>query len=131
MLTRLARSSFHHRRAVVGIWVLALVIAVVGGSALAGDYATSGRLPNTDSQAAYDPLHRTSPQRHGDEAQIVFADVTQEPPGDRRLPGRGRQREGRHRRRADPGLARRQVADRADHDRGRIGHAPEADRETT
>ena len=77
MLTRLARTSFHHRRAVVALWVLAFVIAIAAGSALAGDYAKSGRLPNTDSQTAYDRLARDFPARHGDEGQIVFADVRQ------------------------------------------------------
>jgi RND superfamily putative drug exporter len=80
MLTRLARSSFRHRRAVVVAWLAVLVIAVVGGSALAGDYANAGRLPNTDSQAAYDRLAQEFPARHGDEGQIVFADIRQNRP---------------------------------------------------
>jgi RND superfamily putative drug exporter len=80
MLTRLARTSFHHRRAVVGLWVLVFVIAIAAGSALAGDYAKSGRLPNTDSQTAYDRLAQDFPARHGDEGQIVFADVRQNRP---------------------------------------------------
>ena len=37
-------------------------------------------MPNTDSQSAYDTLKREFPQRHGDEAQIVFADVTKDRP---------------------------------------------------
>ena len=48
------------------------------GSGLAGDYATSGRLSNTDSQDAYDLLGREFPQRHGDEGQIVFSDVARD-----------------------------------------------------
>jgi RND superfamily putative drug exporter len=60
---------------VVGLWIAALLIAVVGASAVAGDTATSGRLPNTDSQRAYDALAREFPQRHGDEGRIVFADI--------------------------------------------------------
>jgi RND superfamily putative drug exporter len=59
--------------------VLILVVAVVGGSALAGDYATAGRLPNTDSQSAYDRLAHDFPARHGDEGQIVFADIRRDP----------------------------------------------------
>src|SRR5690242_7053746 len=80
VLTRLARTSFHHRRAVVGLWVLVFVVAIAAGSALAGDYAKSGRLPNTDSQIAYDRLAHDFPARHGDEGQIVFADVNQNRP---------------------------------------------------
>jgi RND superfamily putative drug exporter len=75
MLDRLARSSFRHRRVVLAAWLIAFVLALVAGSAVAGDTATQGRLPNTDSQRAYDTLARDFPQRHGDEARIVFADV--------------------------------------------------------
>jgi putative drug exporter of the RND superfamily len=80
MLTRIARSSYRHRRAVLAIWLVALALAIVGGSALAGEYATSGRLPHTDSQRAYDQLAKDFPQRHGDEGQIVFADVRHDRP---------------------------------------------------
>jgi RND superfamily putative drug exporter len=75
MLSRIARASYHHRRLVVAVWVLLFVAAIAGGSALKGDYANSGRLPHTDSQAAYDSLARDFPQQHGDEGRIVFADI--------------------------------------------------------
>src|SRR5438270_13694827 len=75
MLARVGRFSFRHRRLVVIVWVGALALAAVGGSAVAGETATSGRLPNTDSQRAYDTPAREFPQRHGDEARIVFADI--------------------------------------------------------
>jgi RND superfamily putative drug exporter len=80
MLTRLARTSFHHRRVVVALWVLAFFVAVFGASALKGDYANQGSLPGTDSQAAYDSLAHDFPQRHGDEGQLVFRDVTEHRP---------------------------------------------------
>jgi RND superfamily putative drug exporter len=80
MLTSIARLSFRHRRLVVAVWVLLLVAAIAGGSALAGDYATSGRLSHTDSQAAYDMLAHDFPTEHGDEARIVFADIRSNPP---------------------------------------------------
>jgi RND superfamily putative drug exporter len=80
MLSRIARTSYRRRRLVVVIWVLVFFGAVAGGSALAGDYATTGRLPHTDSQSAYDRLGRDFPQRHGDEGEIVFADVRQNRP---------------------------------------------------
>ncbi len=80
MLHRIARTSFRHRRLVLALWSLALALAVTVGPALAGDYANSGRLPHTDSQAAYDSLARDFPERHGDEARIVFADITKNRP---------------------------------------------------
>jgi RND superfamily putative drug exporter len=64
----------------VGLWVLVFVVAIAAGSALAGDYTKSGRLPNTDSQTAYDRLAHDFPARHGDEGQIVFADLNQNRP---------------------------------------------------
>ncbi len=76
MLARLARTCYRHRRIVVGLWLLVFVLGIVFGGALKGESATNGRLPNTDSQAAYDTLKADFPQRHGDEAQIVFADIT-------------------------------------------------------
>ena len=80
MLAGLARTCYRHRRIVVALWMLVFVLAIAVGGALKGESATSGRLPNTDSQAAYDTLKRDFPQRHGDEAQIVFADVTKNRP---------------------------------------------------
>src|SRR5215471_16612843 len=74
MLASLARFSFKHRRMVVGAWLMALVFAVLVGPALAGKTASSGRLPNTDSQRAYDTLAYAFPNHHGDDANIVFAD---------------------------------------------------------
>ena len=81
MLTRIARSSFRRRRLVVGLWITLCVGAIIAGPALAGRYATSGRLPGTESQAAYDVLAHQFPQRHGDEAQIVFGDIGRDRPG--------------------------------------------------
>jgi RND superfamily putative drug exporter len=75
MITRIGHLSYRHRRLVVGLWIAALLIAIFGGAAIAGDTATAGRLPNTDSQRAYDALAREFPQRHGDEGRIVFADI--------------------------------------------------------
>ena len=77
---RIARTSFRHPRLVLALWLLALVAAITVGPALVGDYANTGRLPHTDSQAAYDSLARDFPQRHGDEARIVVADITKNRP---------------------------------------------------
>jgi RND superfamily putative drug exporter len=80
MLARLASTCYRHRRAVLLIWIVAFIVTIGAGSALKGDYATQGRLPGTDTQSAYDLLKKDFPQRHGDEGQIVFADVTQNRP---------------------------------------------------
>src|SRR6476646_5934234 len=76
MLAGLSRFCYHHRRLVVALWLLVFVFGIAVGPALKGESATSGRLPDTDSQAAYDTLKQDFPQRHGDEGQIVFADIT-------------------------------------------------------
>jgi RND superfamily putative drug exporter len=80
VLANLARSCYRHRRIVLGLWVVVFIVALVVGPSLKGDYANSGRLSETDSQAAYDTLARDFPARHGDEAQIVFGDVTSNRP---------------------------------------------------
>ncbi len=80
MLANVARSCYRHRRLVLGAWVLVFIVAIVVGPSLTGDYANSGRLSGTDSQAAYDTLAKDFPARHGDEAQIVFADITRNRP---------------------------------------------------
>ncbi|MCU1457548.1 MAG: putative superfamily drug exporter [Actinomycetia bacterium] len=76
MLANLARTCYRRRRLVLGLWVVLFILALVAAPALKGDYANSGRLSGTDSQAAYDTLAKDFPARHGDEAQIVFGDVT-------------------------------------------------------
>ena len=78
MLTRLARVSFHHRRLVAAAWVLALVLARDGG------FRTRRRLRDQRSPVRHRLAGRVRhaggefPQRHGDEGQIVFADISQE-----------------------------------------------------
>jgi RND superfamily putative drug exporter len=67
------------------LWLAAFVLAIVAGSQFAGDTATQGRLPHTDSQRAYDTLVREFPQRSGSEARIVFASVRDRAPIDQYL----------------------------------------------
>ncbi len=78
MLTSLAHFSYRRRRLVVAAWIFALVVALLAGPALAGKTVSSGRLPHTDSQAAYDTLARSFPSRHGDQSGIVFADIARD-----------------------------------------------------
>src|SRR4051812_20978937 len=80
MLGSLARPCYRHRRIVLVLWIIGFVVAIVAGGALKGEYANQGRLPGTDTQSAYDTLKKDFPQRHGDEGQIVFADVTKNRP---------------------------------------------------
>jgi RND superfamily putative drug exporter len=80
MLRRVAAFSFRHRRLVLAGWLIAVVLAFVGGPALAGKTVSSGRLPGTDSQHAYDALARSFPREHGLEAHIVFADPNRNGP---------------------------------------------------
>ena len=75
MLTRIARTSHRRRRLVVVAWFVVLVAGVTLGSSLTGDWAEGGRLPGTDSQRAADLLHAEFPERGGEDATIVFADI--------------------------------------------------------
>jgi RND superfamily putative drug exporter len=76
MLTRLARRCYHRRRLVTLAWVGLLVLAVAAGSQLAGKWSSSGRLPGTESQRAYDLLKLRFPGQAGEDGSFVFADVT-------------------------------------------------------
>ena len=73
MLTRIARTSYRHRRRVLLAWIVVLVVSVLGGSALAGRYATGAK-------AADSLLAQEFPTRNGDDATVVFADVTRDRP---------------------------------------------------
>ena len=69
VLARLARTCFRHHRLVLVAWLVVLVAAVTGGAALAGHYATGDDAPKT-------LLTKEFPARNGDDATIVFTDVT-------------------------------------------------------
>jgi RND superfamily putative drug exporter len=79
VLARLARRCYHRRRLVILAWIAFLVVAVAGGGALKGKWSTTGRLPGTDSQQAYDLLKAEFPGQAGDEAAFVFGDVSADP----------------------------------------------------
>src|SRR5262245_41890262 len=76
MLGRIARTSYRHRRAVVGTWLAVLLATIALTGVLGGKTASSGRLPGTDSQQAQDLLRRQFPQRSGDAATIVFGNLS-------------------------------------------------------
>jgi RND superfamily putative drug exporter len=78
VLARLARFSYARRRLVVLGWIAFLIVAIVGGGALKGEWSTSGRLPGTDSQQAYDLLKEQFPARAGEDSAFVFGDITKD-----------------------------------------------------
>jgi RND superfamily putative drug exporter len=73
VLARIARTSYRHRRRVLLAWIVALVVTVMGGSAIAGHYATGSEGNNS-------LLTKEFPARSGDDAAVVFADVTADRP---------------------------------------------------
>jgi putative drug exporter of the RND superfamily len=79
VLARLARFSYHRRWLTLGCWIALLVVAVVAGGALKGEWSTSGSLPGTDSQRAYDLLKDEFPARAGEDGAFVFGDVSANP----------------------------------------------------
>jgi RND superfamily putative drug exporter len=71
-MARLARWCFAHRRRVVALWILALVV-VAGVSAVAGtSFNTNLSLPNTDSAAAVRLLTTSFPSASGEGDQVVI-----------------------------------------------------------
>jgi RND superfamily putative drug exporter len=79
VLARLARFSYSRRRFVVVAWIALLVVAIGAGGALKGEWSTSGRLPGTDSQTAYDLLKEQFPARAGEDGSFVFGDAGANP----------------------------------------------------
>ncbi|MEA2434346.1 MAG: putative drug exporter of the superfamily [Actinomycetota bacterium] len=72
MLERIGRWSYHHRKLMLLIWIVALVAAIFLQGAVGGDYSTDFSLPGADSQKAFDLLEERFPQVAGDTADIVF-----------------------------------------------------------
>lgn len=75
MLSRLASFCFRRRRLVLGVWLVLLVAAVLGGGRAAGKTASGGRLAGTDSQRARDLLIREFPAQSGQTATIVIGNL--------------------------------------------------------
>ena len=72
MLKRIADVCYRHRWRVLLAWVAAFVLMSVLGSALAGEFSQSFRLPASDSQKAFDLLDQRFPARAGESADIVL-----------------------------------------------------------
>jgi RND superfamily putative drug exporter len=72
VFVRLARWCMTHRWQTVVAWVLTVVIAVVLGQAVGTRDISSFRLPDTESQRAYDLLAAHAPQANGGTDQLVY-----------------------------------------------------------
>src|SRR5690349_17300716 len=72
-LGRLARWCVRHRRQVVVSWVVAVVGVLVLGRTVGGDYTNSFKLPDVESQRAFDLLSARFRARSGDTAQVVVS----------------------------------------------------------
>jgi RND superfamily putative drug exporter len=73
MLQRLAAWCYRRRRAVVVLWIVALVAISALGSSAGSTFSQGFSLKDTESQRAADLLQSRFPAKAGDEGQIVFA----------------------------------------------------------
>ncbi|MFC8073987.1 MMPL family transporter [Streptomyces sp. NPDC057307] len=71
-MSRLAHWCFLHRRRVVALWLLVLVLAVGFSQSLGSKYNESASLPGTDAQAAITLLTDNFPAASGEGDQIVI-----------------------------------------------------------
>ncbi len=71
-LERLAVWCVDHRRRVLGIWVLAMVVAIGAGSAVGSQFTDQFSGGNSESAKAQDLLHDRFPARAGTSVDIVF-----------------------------------------------------------
>src|SRR5690349_18228755 len=72
-LTTLGRKAFHHRKAVLGLWLVVLVGMFAAASALSGQTTDAATMPGTESQEAIDLLDERLPEANGASGRIVFA----------------------------------------------------------
>jgi len=71
-IMRLARWSAKHRRRVVALWVIALVVALGAGYSAKSSFKNDFSLPGTDAQRSLNLLSNHFPSQAGDSDQIVF-----------------------------------------------------------
>ena len=72
-LFTLARWAYRRRRMVLGLWLLAAVIAIVLAVASGGKTDNTFTVPGTESQQASDLLRAKLPALGGGQTQLVFA----------------------------------------------------------
>ena len=73
ILYRLGHFAVRRRRAMVAVWLLALIGAIGLNGALGGTTSDKFEIPGTESQQAFDLLDAKFPAQSGSTAQIVFA----------------------------------------------------------
>ncbi|MCW2527988.1 MAG: hypothetical protein JWM76_2848 [Pseudonocardiales bacterium] len=71
-MTRLARWCFAHRKRVVTVWLLALIVVVGLSQKIGSSFNSDFNLPGTDSQAAVSLLTQNFPAASGEGDQVVF-----------------------------------------------------------
>jgi len=71
-LYRLGRACVRHRWRVVGLWLAAVVVLVVGGRVGGGELVDRISIPGSESTKAVDLLGDTFPAQAGGSVQIVF-----------------------------------------------------------
>jgi RND superfamily putative drug exporter len=72
VFVRVARWCMTHRWQTFGVWVLTVVAAVALGQSVGTRDISSFRLPNTESQRAYDLLAAHAPRANGGTDQLVY-----------------------------------------------------------
>ena len=72
-LYRLGAWSFEHRRRVLMIWLLVLLLVGASAAAFSGQTNDSFAVPGTESQQAQDLLEAKYPGAGGAAARVVFA----------------------------------------------------------
>ena len=72
MLVRLADWCYRRRRAVIALWIAALVGSFALSSAFGGEFRQDYLQPGSESQAASKTLEERFPQQSGDTVQIVL-----------------------------------------------------------
>ena len=72
VFVRVARWCMAHRWQTVAAWALAVVAAISLGQAVGTRDISSFRLPDTESQDAYDLLAEHAPQANGGQDQLVY-----------------------------------------------------------
>ena len=71
-LYRLGQAAARHRWRTLGIWIAAVVAIFVVGGALGGKFSDDFKLPDSESQRAYDLLAERYPAASGTSAFVVF-----------------------------------------------------------
>jgi RND superfamily putative drug exporter len=71
-LYRLGQAAARHRWRTLGIWIATVVAIFVIGGALGGKFSDDFKLPDSESQRAYDLLAERYPAASGTSAYIVF-----------------------------------------------------------